>query len=187
MNNQVVRQERFELEVEGVNFSELTKHISIVPVQNPLAQSESSRNRSTPSTEANSSVLERNALYLNMMPRYEFTHQSTTALVEFTSCMSGGIIAYVYSSVCKTQLLGHVKVNERLQDAKSLQAVCKMHKPSGQCSCWVSCKAHETKQQVMVDLLKWFIDGIGKDKKHHQQSSVDVRVSHGMRVRSVRA
>lgn len=159
---------------------ELSKKVAVVPVGSSASASMS---LSTPpkAQDSDRTTKEKNAHFLGLEASYYFTHNSATVYVEFASCMSSGILVYVYTSESKEELLGHVKTPQKLQDSPSLHGVCKMHKPS--CSCWVTCNSQATKQDVMRKLLEWLVDGQGVGKLQHQAASVDLRVSYGMKVR----
>lgn len=66
--------------------------------------------------------------------------------------------------------------------ASSLKATCAAHR---RCTCWVSCNGRF--DECYDDLVRWLaLNVAGLTIGEHQQRSVDIKISYGMRVRTKR-
>ena len=171
-----------DLELEGISGATLSKHLNLVPaasVETPAPAVASSSSASLPARDQNAS-------FFGMSSNACWTDGTSSVYVEFTSCMSGGIFAYVYDSSTKGILLGNLKTPQKLEQSSSIQAVCKIHKPSASCKCWITCGTSVQKGHAFQELLKWFAAGCVSNKGDHIDSSATIREAFGMRVRNRR-
>lgn len=67
---------------------------------------------------------------------------------------------------------------------KSWKATCHLH--AGSCVCWVSLKdpTDEALDALRNQLVEWLLSGSGQEKADHLKSARELKIGHGMRVRS---
>lgn len=150
--------------------------------QNRPSASSSSSNPSKEPTPTPAPALLRTAELFNLPPSSQVSVGDVSVWVEFLACFSSGTFAHVYDGG-RHRLLGVLKTDCRLEDSFSLQALCKMHRPSGSCKCWVTFKQQEARNQLFLDLLKWLGQSCAGNTDH-SEASVRIRQAYGMKVRS---
>lgn len=138
----------------------------------------SSPSRSAPASTTNRDEI---ATLFGLNAESMVTVDGGSLWVVFQSCFGSGSFAKIYDSN-RDQLLGILKAPCRAQETFSLQALCKVHKPAGTCKCWVTFSKDTQRTPIFFDLLKW-LGRSGVDKQHHCDLSIEIRKSHGMKVR----
>ena len=133
-------------------------------------------------TENTRSNVEQIAELFNLPRASKVTIGDVSVWVEFQTCLASGSFAYVYDADRKN-LLGVLKTAKFVLESFSFQALCKTHKPSNSCKCWVTFSNESQRIPVFRDLLKWLGQGSCFEKTSHADSSSEIRKAYGMKIR----
>ena len=176
--------ETAELQIGEITGDDLASSVNVVddlfglPPSSAGGSSSSSGLKETEKTKSN---VEQIAELFNLPMASKVTIEDVSVWIEFQTCLASGSFAYVYDADRKN-LLGVVKTAKFVLNSFSFQALCKVHRPSNTCKCWVSFSNESQRIPVFRDLLKWL--GHSRcEKTSHIDSSSEIRKAYGMKIR----